>query len=481
MDLPLLSKINSHTKEFINRDLSFDIIESKSIVNVGVYIDNRNVDITLNQFPLFEKVRIFQELGHKIVFIFNKDVYIESQKEFLKNLSILLDVDVVKTTSDGIDTVNNISIWIITDEQKSTLKAIMNKKQKNNGIIVVDSLCESDYLKRITLSNNFMDVAKKMERVPTEELRKILTPPKNNSEQDFTDVNNQTIYDKFKIKMIVEILKKMLPQDAEENCSKYLLASQHLKVSVIVATYNRLNFLPEAIDSLFRQFYKNIEILIVDDGSWDSTKQYCKYIIDKYGKFYDIKYFYQKNKGVGSARNVGFKNATGDLITIFDHDDYMLEDGIIDRVIYFINNPQADVVYAKRDTLLNSGYERIRQKRYEPYHDDGFIDLKTKEEQFNYLISKQVTFGANTMMYRKKILETTGFFYEDKKFMGLEHNVFLLMVFRNYFCYFVDSVVYLMRRNHVDDHLSKKFENNSLREEVFNKVLLPEVLKKINK
>ena len=213
MDLPLLSKINSHTKEFINRDLSFDIIESKSIVNVGVYVDNRNVNITLNQFPLFEKVRIFQELGHKIVFIFGKEVDTKSQKEFLKNLSILLDPDGVKTTSDGIDTIDNISIWIITDEQKSTLKAIIDNKQKDSGILIVDSLCESDYLKRITLSNDFMDVAKKMERVPTKELNKLLTPPKDNSEQDFTGVNNQTIYDKFKLKVIVEILKKMFPKE----------------------------------------------------------------------------------------------------------------------------------------------------------------------------------------------------------------------------------------------------------------------------
>ena len=61
--------------------------------------------------------------------------------------------------------------------------------------------------------------------------------------------------------------------------------------------------------------------------------------------------------------------------------------------------------------------------------------------------------------------------------MGLEHNAFLLMVFNNYFATFVDSVSYLMRRNHTSDHLSKKFENNSLRKEIFTHALLPKVLK----
>lgn len=86
-------------------------------------------------------------------------------------------------------------------------------------------------------------------------------------------------------------------------------------VSVIIPTYNRAKYITEAIDSVLKQTYKNIDIIIVDDGSTDDTKKILKPYMHK------IRYFYQENKGVGAARNKGVKESKGKYLAFLDSDD----------------------------------------------------------------------------------------------------------------------------------------------------------------
>lgn len=88
--------------------------------------------------------------------------------------------------------------------------------------------------------------------------------------------------------------------------------------SIILPTYNRSNFLPYAIESVIKQSYNSWELIIVDDGSTDKTKN----IVDKYRKEDQrIKYFYQENQERSSARNNGIAKSTGDWICFLDSDD----------------------------------------------------------------------------------------------------------------------------------------------------------------
>lgn len=89
------------------------------------------------------------------------------------------------------------------------------------------------------------------------------------------------------------------------------------KVSVIIPVYNRISMAIEAIHSALKQTHKNIEIIIVNDGSTDDTKPLTE--IAK--KHKNIKYFTQKNKGVSAARNLGITKATGEYIAFLDSDD----------------------------------------------------------------------------------------------------------------------------------------------------------------
>ena len=91
-----------------------------------------------------------------------------------------------------------------------------------------------------------------------------------------------------------------------------------MKISVIIPTYNRYEFLKRALNSVYAQTFLPSEVIVVDDGSTDNTSHIQ---LD----FPKIKYIYQKNSGVSSARNTGIKNATSDWIAFLDSDDTWLE------------------------------------------------------------------------------------------------------------------------------------------------------------
>lgn len=111
-------------------------------------------------------------------------------------------------------------------------------------------------------------------------------------------------------------------------------------ISIIIPTYNHSKLLPRAIESVLKQKFKDWELIIVDDGSKDNTKE----IINKY-KDIRIKYHYQKNSGVASAMNTGFDMATGNFFAWLDADNYY-DSNILSKIEeYTINNPQTDIFY----------------------------------------------------------------------------------------------------------------------------------------
>ena len=86
-------------------------------------------------------------------------------------------------------------------------------------------------------------------------------------------------------------------------------------VSVVIATYNRARFLPETVESVFRQSFQDYELIVVDDGSSDDTRK----VLERYGS--RVRSFYQENRGPSAARNLGVRHARAPWISIQDSDD----------------------------------------------------------------------------------------------------------------------------------------------------------------
>ncbi len=103
-------------------------------------------------------------------------------------------------------------------------------------------------------------------------------------------------------------------------------------ISVIIPTHNRAAVLGRAVSSVLAQSFKETELIIVDDGSADETRQIVQSFKDK-----RLTYYHQKNKGVSSARNLGMKKASGQYIAFLDSDDYWLPEKLEHQLRFMLD------------------------------------------------------------------------------------------------------------------------------------------------
>jgi len=111
-------------------------------------------------------------------------------------------------------------------------------------------------------------------------------------------------------------------------------------VSVIIPTYNRAAFVCEAINSVFSQTFKDYEVIIVDDGSTDNTKE----VLNSYCR--NIKYVFQENQGASAARNTGLKQSKGNYIAFLDSDDMWLPSKLQKQVNILDRHENVGLVYS---------------------------------------------------------------------------------------------------------------------------------------
>jgi glycosyltransferase involved in cell wall biosynthesis len=131
------------------------------------------------------------------------------------------------------------------------------------------------------------------------------------------------------------------------------------KISVIVPVYNSINCLERCVDSVCRQTYRELEILLIDDGSTDGTGALCDALA---GKDKRIRVFHKKNGGASSARNLGIENATGDFYGFVDSDDY-IEPYVYEKMIEVFQGQEDDkktgeeisIVQISRDEVDEDG------------------------------------------------------------------------------------------------------------------------------
>lgn len=112
-------------------------------------------------------------------------------------------------------------------------------------------------------------------------------------------------------------------------------------LSVIIPVYNREKYLRKCLDSLVAQTYKELEIILVDDGSKDLSGQICDEYVEKYNNFFVC---HQENKGVVSARNVGMAMAKGEYVTFVDSDDWVEPDFYEKLVSFLFGEEDVDMV-----------------------------------------------------------------------------------------------------------------------------------------
>jgi len=143
-------------------------------------------------------------------------------------------------------------------------------------------------------------------------------------------------------------------------------------VSVIIPFYSGVEWLCEAVDSALNQTYKNIEIIVVNDGSPEDITEF----LNKYGEL--VRYFYKENGGAGSARNLGMKNASGDYFAFLDSDDIWLPEKT-EKQIRFMQEIGAMWTHTGFTQFYPSGKSKKMNQinNYENIFIQSFISMRT--------------------------------------------------------------------------------------------------------
>ena len=200
------------------------------------------------------------------------------------------------------------------------------------------------------------------------------------------------------------------------------------KVSVIIPTYNCAEYLPQAIESILAQTYKDYEIIVVDDGSSDGTDA----VLAKYGD--KIRCLRQENQGPGAARNSGIRNSRGTLVAILDADDKWFPQKLEIQCEYMASHEEIGLVFSDANSFDENGTKTVAYNRNYRRVFEGQV--------FDKLILKNFI-GSNTIMVRKECLDEVGLFAENT--MVAEDWHLWLRIAKRYFIGYIDQPLVMYR------------------------------------
>jgi glycosyltransferase involved in cell wall biosynthesis len=194
-------------------------------------------------------------------------------------------------------------------------------------------------------------------------------------------------------------------------------------ISAIVPVYNGDGFLAEAIQSIRRQNYQPLEIIIVDDGSTDKTAEIAAQFDDK------VRYIYQSNQGPSAARNHGIILAKGEVIAFLDVDDLWADNVLSDFAGYLVTHPEVEIVQGliqRMQLETDSAWENSNAftPKYQPYQ---FINL-------------------GSALYRRSVFDKVGVF--DPTLSDNEDTDWFVRAWEQNICKVVMPRVMLFYRKH---------------------------------
>ncbi len=179
-------------------------------------------------------------------------------------------------------------------------------------------------------------------------------------------------------------------------------------VSVIVPVYNIETYLRECLNSVLAQTYSNVEVILIDDGSTDTSNEICREYCERDERFF---LYRKENGGASSARNYGLNHARGKFVYFLDSDDY-LEPEILEKAVSCAENNKADLVFFEARTLGEDGtlstgrYDYHRQYAPDaPYRQmEEMIKYKEFHVSMPLLFAERQLFDNNALRFYEGII-----------------------------------------------------------------------------
>ena len=230
-------------------------------------------------------------------------------------------------------------------------------------------------------------------------------------------------------------------------------------VSIVITTYNRRAFLKEAVLSVINQDYKNKEVIVVDDGSFDGSSEEVRHL--------PLRYVWKQNRGISSARNMGIQVSKGEYIAFLDVDDLWKKGKLTQQMSIMADN-DADISYTDEIWIRNG--EHLNQKnRHKKY--SGFI--------FERCLPLCII-SPSSVVIRRKLFDEVGLF--DESLPVCEDYDMWLRITCRYPVLFIDKQFIIKRGGH-KDQLSRaypamdRFRIQSLVKIIQSSTLNPEMRK----
>ena len=207
-----------------------------------------------------------------------------------------------------------------------------------------------------------------------------------------------------------------------------------MKISVIIPTFNRKKTLGRAIQSVMNQSLSPFEILIIDDGSNDGTEEWVK------ENFQNMRYIYQDNHGVSSARNIGIENAHGDWVAFLDSDDEWLPNKLYEQAKAMDSNPEMKFFHTN-EIWIRNGVRVNQMKKHKKY--GGYIFEKCLDI---------CRVSPSSVLIQKEVFDNIGIF--DESLRVCEDYDLWLRITSKYPVVFLDTPLIYKYGGHADQ-LSK--------------------------
>lgn len=440
-------------------------------------IEQGFMDVYKNEFDLFKLIQISRHM----VFPMSEKYFYEAKEEFLK-LDVSNNPLITKTDLENYDVCLNLSVDQL-DKFESYLE-LLNLQNKNKNLEKSIKKLNKSYTKQKNIQDNILSsnswkFTKPLRSIRNSSLKEFLLNRSNSYvfyKQNYYKLKNsnktlkkknkrlENVYEKMYIDknylisendslskentLVLKEIKHLISEKGVLNKEKNRIMDDLIclseenddltkilrdvlnfteknvekpKVSVVIPVYNVEKYLVECIDSVINQTFKDIEIICVNDGSTDDSLA----ILEYYAKLDDrIKIITQENRGLGNARNVGMRHASGDYLIFIDSDDYISLDTIAKLYNNSLSNG-SDIVIFKIARFDNEGNVNYKLPGFD--FDDFFEEVDFNNFSFTYSdIKKYVmneSFSACLKFYKKEIFDKQddlifpeGIAYEDVPF-----------------------------------------------------------------
>ncbi|UUX35239.1 glycosyltransferase [Fundicoccus culcitae] len=184
-----------------------------------------------------------------------------------------------------------------------------------------------------------------------------------------------------------------------------------MKLSVIIPVYNVEDYIEKCVDSVINQSYKDLEILLINDGSTDNSGKICDELQNKYKK---VRVFHKENEGLSETRNYGIRKSKGDYIAFLDSDDYIYTDAYKNLMSVLLET-KVDIVigslvkYIPENDIYVQKQKKFFSKQGKIISGQEYLTMTIKENIYSAVAVKGI--------YKKSLINSNNIFFEK----GLLH------------------------------------------------------------